>query len=130
MGQADEGNAFSGAVVRAKRDGIQPGEKINVGGKEYPVKEAAKWRAPKHKGKLYTQEPGDSDDYDDMDYGYNDYGIKQRPANDPGQKRRMGGVGSEFDRTDPLEKGFGRSGTGSPVEKGPRKGLPKRDQMR
>ena len=35
----DEGNAFSGAVVKAKRDGIQPGEKINVGGKEYPVKE-------------------------------------------------------------------------------------------
>ena len=91
--------------------------------------EAAKWRAPKHKGKLYTQEPGDSDDYDDMDYGYDDYGIKKRPANDPGQKRRMGGVGDEFSRTDPLEKGFGRSGTGSPVEKGPRKGLPKRDQI-
>jgi len=35
----DEGNAFSGAVVRAKRDGIQPGEKIRVGGKEYPVQE-------------------------------------------------------------------------------------------
>ena len=91
--------------------------------------EAAKWRAPKHKGNLYTQEPSDSDDYDDMDYGYDDYGIKKRPANDPGQKRRMGGVGDEFSRTDPLEKGFGRSGTGSPVEKGPRKGLPKRDQI-
>jgi hypothetical protein len=37
---ADEGNAFSGAVVRAKADGIQPGEKIQVGGKTYPVKEA------------------------------------------------------------------------------------------
>ena len=36
----DEGNAFSGAVARAKADGIQPGEKINVGGKQYPVKEA------------------------------------------------------------------------------------------
>ena len=36
---AREGNAFSGAVVRAKADGIQPGEKINVGGKQYPVKE-------------------------------------------------------------------------------------------
>jgi hypothetical protein len=35
----DEGNAFSGAVAKAKQDGIQPGEKINVGGKEYPVKE-------------------------------------------------------------------------------------------
>jgi hypothetical protein len=35
----DEGNAFSGAVARAKADGVQPGEKIRVGGKEYPVKE-------------------------------------------------------------------------------------------
>ena len=35
----DEGNAFSGAVARAKADGIQPGEKIRVGGKQYPVRE-------------------------------------------------------------------------------------------
>jgi hypothetical protein len=35
----DEGNAFSKAVVDAKRDGIQPGEKIRVGGKQYPVRE-------------------------------------------------------------------------------------------
>lgn len=40
MGMTDEGNAFSKAVVDAKKDGIQPGEKINVGGKTYPVKEA------------------------------------------------------------------------------------------
>ena len=40
QGQADEGNAFSKAVVDAKKDGIQPGEKIRVGGKQYPVKEA------------------------------------------------------------------------------------------
>jgi len=91
--------------------------------------EAAKWRAPEHKGKLYTQKPGDSDDDDYMDLHWNDYGPKMRPKNDPGVKRRTGGVGSEFDRTDPLVKGFGRSGTGSPVEKGPRKGLPKRDQI-
>jgi hypothetical protein len=39
MGQADEGNAFSKAVVAAKKDGIQPGEKIRVGGKEMPLKE-------------------------------------------------------------------------------------------
>ncbi len=36
----EEGNAFSGAVAKAKQDGIQPGEKINVGGKVFPVKEA------------------------------------------------------------------------------------------
>jgi hypothetical protein len=42
MDEADmeEGNAFSKAVVDAKKDGIQPGEKIKVGGKTYPVKEA------------------------------------------------------------------------------------------
>ena len=38
-GMTDEGNAFSKAVVDAKKDGIQPGEKIRVGGKQYPVKE-------------------------------------------------------------------------------------------
>ena len=38
-GMADEGNAFSGAVAKAKADGIQPGEKIRVGGKEMPLKE-------------------------------------------------------------------------------------------
>ena len=35
----DEGNAFSGAVVKAKRDGIQPGEKVRVGNKQYPLKQ-------------------------------------------------------------------------------------------
>ena len=39
-GIENEGNAFSGAVVKAKADGIQKGEKIKVGGKTYPVKEA------------------------------------------------------------------------------------------
>jgi hypothetical protein len=37
--QFGEGNAFAKAVVDAKRDGIQPGEKIRVGGKEMPLKE-------------------------------------------------------------------------------------------
>jgi hypothetical protein len=35
-----EGNAFGNAVQNAKRDGVQPGEKIKVGGNEYPVKES------------------------------------------------------------------------------------------
>ncbi len=38
----DEGNAFGNAVRKAKADGIQKGEKVTVGGKTYPVKEAAK----------------------------------------------------------------------------------------
>ncbi len=94
--------------------------------------EAAKYRDPKYKDKLYTQEPGDHDDYDNdmMDVDWNDYGPKMRPKNDPGAKRRMGGVGDKSDRTDPLVKGFGRSGVGRAVEKGPRKGLPVRDQIR
>ena len=37
--EVDEGNAFTGALAKAKKDGIQPGEKMKVGGKEYPVKE-------------------------------------------------------------------------------------------
>jgi hypothetical protein len=177
----DEGNAFSGAVAKAKRDGIQPDEKISVGGKQYPVreadatpqhvddwtppakpapkasapkppvpvkpapkkpamyppqaiddpvKEAAKWRDPKHKDKLYTQEPGDNDDDDYMDLHWNDYGAKTRPVNDPGVKRRMGGVGDEFARTDPLTKGFRMSADKSINTHGKRKGLPSRDQVR
>jgi hypothetical protein len=37
--EPNEGGAFGNAVRKAKADGIQPGEKIKVGGKEYPVKE-------------------------------------------------------------------------------------------
>jgi hypothetical protein len=37
--EPNEGNAFGAAVAKAKADGIQPGEKVTVGGKEYPVKE-------------------------------------------------------------------------------------------
>ena len=38
--RAKEGNAFGKAVRDAKKDGVQPGEKIKVGGKSYSVKEA------------------------------------------------------------------------------------------
>ena len=38
--EPNEGNAFGKAVADAKKDGIQKGEKIKVGGKEYSVKEA------------------------------------------------------------------------------------------
>ena len=37
--QCGEGNAFGNAVRKAKADGVQPGEKVVVGGKSYPVKE-------------------------------------------------------------------------------------------
>ena len=40
--QTDEGNAFTGALAKAKQDGVQPGEKMDVDGdgtEETPVKE-------------------------------------------------------------------------------------------
>jgi len=54
---ADEGNAFSKAVVDAKRDGVQPGEKIRVGGKEMPLKE--KMSPAKQKSFAALAEPKD-----------------------------------------------------------------------
>jgi hypothetical protein len=38
--EPNEGNAFGKAVRDAKADGVQPGEKVKVGDKEYPVKES------------------------------------------------------------------------------------------
>ena len=38
--ETDEGNTFGNEVRKAKADGIQPGEKIEVDGKTYPVKES------------------------------------------------------------------------------------------
>ena len=57
QGMTDEGNAFSKAVVDAKKDGIQPGEKIRVGGKQYPVKETE--MTPKQKSFAALAPPKD-----------------------------------------------------------------------
>ena len=38
--ETDEGNTFGNEVRKAKADGIQPGEKIEVNGETYPVKES------------------------------------------------------------------------------------------
>ena len=85
--------------------------------------EAAKYRDPKYKDRLYTQEPPDYTYGPDYDDAYDN----PKPDDYAGRKRKIGG--GEFDHNDPLVKGFGRSGTGSPVEKGPRKGLPTRNQI-
>ena len=124
----------AGGIPNAKSHGVTPAqfrEKMKAHKSHGDVEEAAKWRSPEHKGKLYTQEPGDHDDYDNdmMDVDWNDYGPKMRPKDDPGQKRRMGGVGTEFDRTDPLEKGYRMSADNSINTAGKRKGLPSRDQI-
>jgi hypothetical protein len=73
-----------------------------LGEEEEDMDEGAKWRDPKFKDKFYTQEPDDSDDYDSLSYGYD---TPERPENDPGQKRRMGGVGDEWEVTDKLSRG-------------------------
>jgi len=53
--------------------------------------ESAKWRDPKYKDKLYTQNPDDDDDH-------YDYYHDSRPDNDPGQKH------STFDRSNDKDK--------------------------
>jgi hypothetical protein len=96
--------------------------KDEKGGKT--VKEAAKWRDPKHKDKLYTQEPRD---YDQYDYHDDDYYNGPKPDDYPGEKNLKGG--GEFDHNDPLVKGYGRGGTGSMNTHGKRKGMPSRNHV-
>ena len=92
----------------------------NNGGRE--VDEASKWRDPKYKDKLYTQEPPSGDEDDSEDVYYN----RVKPDDYQGAKRRMG---DDDYNTDPLTRGYGRSGMGSLNTHGKRKGLPNRDQI-
>lgn len=86
------------------------------------IKEAAKWRDPKHKDKLYTQEPrSDEDDY----YGDDDY-YNPKPDDYPGAKNIKGG--GEYDHNDPLKKGYGRYGHDT-LDHGKRKGMPSRNHI-
>ena len=94
---ADPFGRTTGEVPKGKK-----GTKIKGKGNIDTVDEAAKWRNPEYKGKFYTQKKGDSDDYDSIDYGY---GMPERPKKDPGQKRRMGGIGDEWEVTDKLSTG-------------------------
>jgi hypothetical protein len=94
---------------------------MEFGGEE--LDESAKWRDPKYKDQLYTQEKPDYNDTREYDRAM----WYPKPKGYPGRKELPGG--DEYDRTDPLVKGFGRYGVGEPVSKGPRKGLPSRDQI-
>jgi hypothetical protein len=85
--------------------------------------ESAKWRDPKYKGQLYTQKKPDYNDSRE----YDNARWYPKPKGYKGRKEPI--AGGEFPRTDPLVKGFGRYGVGEPVSKGPRKGLPSRDQI-
>ena len=93
---------------------------------EQKTTEAAKYRDPKYKDKLYTQEPPDYTYGPDMDDAY----YNPKPDDYAGRKRKIGG--GEFPSTDPLERGLGigRSGIKNNIlDRGPRKGLPSRDQI-
>jgi hypothetical protein len=85
-----------------------------------PVKEAAKYRAPKYKDKLYTQEPLDHSFGPDMDAAYdNNY-----PDDYAGRKSPM-----DRGNGDPLTRGFRMSADASINDHGKRKGLPSRHQI-
>jgi len=118
-----EGNEFSGELQKARATGQK---EFEVDGKEYPVKEAAKYRDAKYKDKLYTQEPPDYTYGPDMDDDY----YNPKPDDYAGRKRKIGG--SEFSHNDPLRRGqgIGRSGIKNNIlDRGPRKGMPSRDQI-
>ena len=90
---------------------------------EGSVKEASKWRDPKFKDKLYTQEP------DDGEGDHHDYYHDSRPENDPGEKR------STFDRsrdTDKLHYPYGDYQVGKQAQVGDRakKGLLTKNAIR
>ena len=93
---------------------------------EQKTTEAAKYRDPKYKDKLYTQEPPDYTYGPDMDDAY----YNPKPDDYAGRKRKIGG--GEFPSTDPLASGLGigRSGIKNNIlDRGSRKGLPSRDQI-
>lgn len=90
---------------------------------EGSVKEASKWRDPKFKDKLYTQEP------DDGEGDHHDYYHDSRPENDPGEKR------STFNRskdTDKLNYPYGDYQVGQKAQVGDRakKGLLTKNAIR
>ena len=112
-------------MVEAKKcNHSDKGEKCPVHGiKECGnMYEAAKWRDPEYKDKLYTQEPET-----DADTSLDSYYDRVKPDDYQGAKRLKSG--GEFDNNDPLQKGYGRSGTGSMNTHGKRKGMPSRSHI-
>lgn len=107
--------------LQRKMDMPQTGKKP-----EQKTDEAAKYRDPKYKDKLYTVEPLDYTYGPDADELY----YNPKPDDYEGRKRKIGG--GEFSHNDPLRKGdgIGRSGIKNNIlDRGPRKGLPSRDQI-
>ena len=91
---------------------------------EQKTTEAAKYRDPKYKDKLYTVEPLDYTYGPDADELY----YNPKPDDYEGRKRKIGG--GEFSHNDPLRKGWGRGGASNSINThGKRKGMPSRDQI-
>lgn len=83
----DEGNAFGKAVRDAKADGIQPGEKVTVGGKEYPVKEAQDLLAMLRVAGLDTRQLEEALAKDEKSYGETEVdGEDEELANSPDEE--------------------------------------------
>ena len=99
-----------------KRMGLPPTGKKP----EQKTTEAAKYRDPKYKDKLYTQEPPDYTYGPDMDDAY----YNPKPDDYEGRKRKIGGTSG-----DPLTRGHRMSADNSINTHGKRKGLPSRDQI-
>jgi hypothetical protein len=120
----DESMTDEGAGVMHFKDqqAKAAGEKtFTLGDKTFPVKEAAKYRDPKYKDRLYTQEPPDHTYGPDMDDDY----YNPKPNDYAGRKSPM-----DSGNGDPLTKGFGRGGAANSINtRGQRAGMPSRDQI-
>lgn len=70
--EVKEGNKFTGELAKARADGVQPGEKMKVDGKEYPVKHGKKMD---EEDEHYSDEDDDEDedDEDDEDHESKDH---------------------------------------------------------
>jgi hypothetical protein len=79
----EEGNAFSGAVAKAKADGIQKGEKIKVGGKSYPVKEEGEINP--NNGDLAADEKGEAAQ-DNAAGAFDQAQAQSQPMNEQGDE--------------------------------------------
>jgi hypothetical protein len=125
VAESNDGNLANNAKPYKKvtrRDVIQGAQGKDEQGGEAEVDEAANWRNPEYKDRLYTQEPRDpEDDYHDLDYY-----TGEKPDDYAGSKDLIGG--GEFDHNDPLQKGFGRHGH-DVLDRGPRKGMPSRNHI-
>lgn len=89
--EMEEGNAFGKAVRDAKADGVQPGEKITVGGKEYAVREAQELVAMLRVAGLDTKQLEEAlaknkATYGDTEVDGNDEEVEEELANAPDEE--------------------------------------------